>query len=66
MDEAFTNSYVSRVRRKIARSKFDVRWLFPLVIIVIAGLLAFSAEIKERVAGRTRAVTQATVIGHSL
>jgi len=53
-------------KRRFVRTKPDVRWLFPIIVIVIAGLLAFSAEVKERVAVRSRAMTPTTVVdkGH--
>ena len=35
-------------RRKLAEIHPDVRWLFPIIVILIAGLLALSAELKER------------------
>ncbi|HSS22247.1 MAG TPA: hypothetical protein VLL54_19405 [Pyrinomonadaceae bacterium] len=49
-------------RRKLAKIHPDVRWLFPIVVILIAGLLAFSAELKERVAVRSQSTY--AVIGH--
>ena len=55
-----------RARRKIAKLRFDPRWLFPITLIVIAGLLAFSAEIWERVAARSVPLVPTTLIssGH--
>jgi hypothetical protein len=58
--------FAKRSKRRIARVKFDARWLFPIVLIVIAGLLAFSAEIWERLAARSAPVGPSTLVskGH--
>lgn len=58
--------FTKRARRRIARLKFDPRWLFPITLIIIAGLLAFSAEIWERVAARSAPVVPTRLVskGH--
>lgn len=45
--------WLKHSKRRIVSARFDIRWLFPISVIAIAGLLAFSAELKERTAIRS-------------
>lgn len=57
---------LSKLARRIDGTKPDVRWLFPITMILIAALLAFSAEMWERAAARSGSASPATAVsqGH--